>query len=303
VHGIIKRNCAPEGAAYRGIYNLPGSCARHHYQWIEIITDPFNQNGDFKFPGGEIIDNEIHRVALAREIREECDAQVTQIGPAFGKVIGYDIPRETFILEQIREHYFTTNPEYQAGLNMLSNLDESTGMFLKAIHFSAGKHRDQRRKDEVHSPYINHPIDVARRLWEIGGVRDSTTLVSAMLHDTLEDTQTNPDEIRMLFGEAVLAVVLEVSDDKSLPKQTRKRLQIEHAPHISDRAKLVKLADKSANLFDLIYSPPRAWSFERRQRYLLWTEQVVAGLCGTNLALEKNYDEILANGKQILKLT
>jgi (p)ppGpp synthase/HD superfamily hydrolase len=186
---------------------------------------------------------------------------------------------------------------------MLPNFYESTGIFIQAIHFSAVKHRDQRRKDEARSPYINHPIDVTRRLWETGGVRDSTTLLSALLHDTLEDTQTTPQEIRVLFGEDVLTVVLEVSDDKSLPKQKRKRLQIEHAPHISDRAKLVKLADKSANLYDLLYSPPRAWSFERRQRYLLWTEQVVAGLRGTNLALEQSYDEILANGKQILKLT
>ena len=186
---------------------------------------------------------------------------------------------------------------------MLPNFDESTGLFIKAIHFSADKHRDQRRKDEAHSPYINHPIDVAQILWETGGVRDSTTLVSAVLHDTLEDTETVPDEIRRLFGEAVLAVVLEVTDDRSLPKLTRKRLQVEHAPHISDRAKLIKLADKTCNLYDLIYSPPRLWGFERRQQYLLWTEQVVAGLRGTNLALEQHYDEILLDGKRILKLT
>ena len=181
--------------------------------------------------------------------------------------------------------------------------DESTGLFLKAIHFSADKHRDQRRKDKSRSPYINHPIDVTRRLWEIGEVRDPSTLISAVLHDTLEDTQTSPQEISILFGEEVLSIVLEVTDDKSLPKQVRKRLQIEHAVHISNKAKLIKLADKSCNLFDLINSPPRLWSFERRQSYVLWTELVVAGLRGTNSALEQTYDEILKNGKQIFKLT
>lgn len=186
---------------------------------------------------------------------------------------------------------------------MLTMFDESTGLFLKAIHFSANKHRDQRRKDELRSPYINHPIDVTRRLWEIGEVRDPATLISAVLHDTLEDTQTTHHEISSLFGEEVLSIVLEVTDDKSLPKQQRKRLQIEHAPHISHKAKLIKLADKSCNLYDLIYSPPRQWTFERRQRYLLWTEQVVAGLRCTNSALEQVYDEILTNGKQILKIT
>ncbi|HEY3310064.1 MAG TPA: HD domain-containing protein [Anaerolineales bacterium] len=180
--------------------------------------------------------------------------------------------------------------------------DESTGLLIKAIHFSAAKHRDQRRKDEAHSRYINHPLDVTRRLWETGEVRDQTTLISAVLHDTLEDTQTTPLEIGTLFGEEVLSAVLEVTDDKSLPRLVRKRLQIEHAPNISQWAKLIKLADKSCNLYDLIHSPPRRWSLERQQHYLLWTEQVVAGLRGTNLALEQTYNEILKTGKLLLKI-
>ena len=186
---------------------------------------------------------------------------------------------------------------------MLPIFNESTGLLLQAIHFSAVKHRDQRRKDGTHSPYINHPIEVTKRLWDTGGVRDPTTLISAVLHDTLEDTKTSPNEILGIFGEEVLSVVQEVTDDKSLPKQVRKHLQIEHAPNISKRAKLIKLADKSCNLYDIIYSPPSLWSFQRRQQYLLWTEQVVAGLRGTNTALEQTYDEILFQGKQILKLT
>jgi guanosine-3',5'-bis(diphosphate) 3'-pyrophosphohydrolase len=182
------------------------------------------------------------------------------------------------------------------------NLDESTGLFLKAIHFSADRHRDQRRKDVQHSPYINHPIELAEKLWEVGGVRDQVPLIAAILHDTLEDTETTPDEIRALFGEKILSVVLEVTDDKSLPSQVRKQRQIDHAPHISAEAKLVKLADKICNLYDLIHSPPQLWTLGRRQDYLLWTEQVVAGLRGTNPALENHYDELLALGKRILNI-
>jgi guanosine-3',5'-bis(diphosphate) 3'-pyrophosphohydrolase len=186
---------------------------------------------------------------------------------------------------------------------MLELFDETTGMLLKAIHFSADKHRNQRRKDQVHSPYINHPIDVAQKLWDTGGIRDPTTLISAVLHDTLEDTVTTQAEISGFFGEQVLAVVLEVTDDKTLPKQVRKRLQIQHAPHISSQAKLVKLADKICNLSDLIFSPPRSWTFERRQRYLLWSEQVVSGLRGTNPALEETFDGFLLTGKQALNIS
>ncbi len=185
---------------------------------------------------------------------------------------------------------------------MPEHFDESTGQFLIAIHFSADKHRDQRRKDVQESPYINHPIELAKTLWEVGGVRESLPLIAAILHDTLEDTETTPAEIRALFGKEVLSVVLEVTDDKTLPKPRRKQLQIEHAPHLSPAAKLVKLADKICNLHDLIHSPPRFWNLGRKREYLLWTEQVVAGLRGTNPALENRYDELLVSGKRILNL-
>ncbi len=182
------------------------------------------------------------------------------------------------------------------------HFDELTGKLLQAIHFSAFKHRDQRRKDQPLSPYINHPLEVARLLWEVGGIRDEATLAAAILHDTIEDTDTTLDEIRETFGEEVLGLVLEVTDDKSLPKMRRKRLQIERAPHISLKAKLIKLADKISNVSDLLYSPPRRWSFQRKQQYLLWTEKVVAGLRGANPALEQSYDKLLIEGKKLLNL-
>ena len=185
---------------------------------------------------------------------------------------------------------------------MLPNFDENTGLLIKAIHFSADKHRDQRRKDETNAPYINHPINVTQHLWEIGGVRDTVTLIAAVLHDTLEDTKTTPDEIRDAFGEDVLLVVQEVTDDKSLPKEERKLLQITHSPLLSHRAKMVKLSDKYCNLTDVLRHPPQNWEFERKQKYLLWTEQVVEGLRGVNPGLEAAYDAILKEGKKIFNL-
>jgi guanosine-3',5'-bis(diphosphate) 3'-pyrophosphohydrolase len=182
------------------------------------------------------------------------------------------------------------------------DFEENTGLLLSAIHFSADRHRPQRRKDTLKSPYINHPIEVAELLWRVGGIRDQAVLLAAILHDTLEDTETSPEEIRNLFGEEVLGIVLECTDDKNLPYPDRKRLQIETASHKSDKARLVKLADKICNIHDLNQSPPRWWPKIQKQEYLLWSEKVVAGLRGVNQALETLYDQELAAGKNILQI-
>src|SRR5207248_6449319 len=116
-------------------------------------------------------------------------------------------------------------------------------LLLKALAFAAHKHRDQRRKDAEASPYINHPIALADVLVNEGGVTDVDVLCAALLHDTVEDTATTQQELTDAFGSRIARIVAEVTDDKDLPKQERKRLQIEHAPHISREAKLVKLAD------------------------------------------------------------
>ena len=179
-------------------------------------------------------------------------------------------------------------------------MDDSTGQILKAFRFAAEKHNDQRRKDAKASPYINHLIGVTETLWTVGEVRDINLLVAAILHDTIEDTNTTAEEIKAEFGEDVLALVLEVTDDKSLPKETRKQLQVEHAPHKSERAKLLKIADKINNIRDIIKSPPESWSMERRQEYLLWSEKIVAGLRGATPELESQYDALLAQGKRSL---
>jgi GTP diphosphokinase / guanosine-3',5'-bis(diphosphate) 3'-diphosphatase len=166
------------------------------------------------------------------------------------------------------------------------------GPIIQAVAFAAAKHRNQRRKDAEASPYINHPIALADVLVNAGGIEDPTVLCAAILHDTIEDTETRPEELERHFGRQVTAIVLEVTDDKSLDKQVRKQLQIDHAPHLSHEAKLVKLADKICNLRDILDSPPADWSRERKQAYLDWTDQVIAGLRGTHPGLEAVFDAL-----------
>ena len=173
---------------------------------------------------------------------------------------------------------------------------------LKAIHFAADKHRNQRRKDVEASPYINHPIELAELLARVGGVTDLITLQGAILHDTVEDTNTTFEELEDNFGAEVREVVANVTDDKKLPKEERKRLQIEHAPHLPDSAKQVKLADKISNVLGVTQAPPADWTLERREEYLDWTEKVVKGCRGCNQALENHYDQVLQNGRQQLEM-
>lgn len=173
-------------------------------------------------------------------------------------------------------------------------------LLLRTVHFAADKHRYQTRKDEDGSPYINHPIQVAELLARVGDVTDPATLQAAILHDVVEDTETTVDELREVFSPDVAAIVAEVSDDKSLEKAERKRLQEIDAPGLSRAAKLVKLGDKICNLDDVVTSPPQGWDLARRRAYLEWTERVVAGLRGTNAPLERLYDERLAAGRAAL---
>jgi GTP diphosphokinase / guanosine-3',5'-bis(diphosphate) 3'-diphosphatase len=168
---------------------------------------------------------------------------------------------------------------------------DSLAPILKALAFSAHKHRDQRRKDAQASPYINHPIGLANVLRNEAGICDRAVLCAALLHDTLEDTQTTPEELQGEFGLQICRIVLEVTDDKRLPRQERKRLQVEHAPHLSRRAKLVKLADKICNLRDVAQSPPAGWDLARRQQYFDWAKQVVDGLRGVHTGLERAFDK------------
>lgn len=174
--------------------------------------------------------------------------------------------------------------------------------FLRALSFAAQKHRDQRRKDSAQTPYINHPIAVADILLNEAGVTDEVVLMAALLHDTVEDTDTSFDELVQHFGQVVCDVVAEVTDDKSLPKAERKQAQIDHAAGLSDRAKLVKLADKISNVRDTVVSPPDGWPMTRIDEYLEWGKAVVAPIRGIHFQLEDLFDHAYAQGKETVSI-
>lgn len=166
-------------------------------------------------------------------------------------------------------------------------------LLVKATNFAAIKHRNQRRKDPQETPYINHPIGVAEILCNEAGITDIDVLIAAILHDTVEDTDTSFEEIGEAFGPVIRGIVEECSDDKTLEKAERKQLQIDHASMCSPKAKLVKLADKIYNLRDLNSVQPQGWTTERVQEYFCWSSKVFKGLKGTNKILDDIYSSLL----------
>lgn len=172
-------------------------------------------------------------------------------------------------------------------------------LFVLALAFAAEKHRHQRRKDAHASPYINHPIALVNVLVDEGRVHDPVVLCAAVLHDTIEDTETTVEELQSAFGCEIAAVVVEVTDEKDLEYHVRKQRQIDHAPGASHEAKLVKLADKICNLRDILCAPPASWSRQRKQNYFDWAAQVVAGLRGAHAGLEEVFDAIYARRDEL----
>lgn len=171
---------------------------------------------------------------------------------------------------------------------------------LSAALFAARKHRCQLRKDKQ-TPYINHPIGVAELLARAAGISDSSTLTAALLHDTLEDTDATPDEIELLSGKEVLGIVREVTDDKELPKDERRRLQVQRAASLSHPARLIRLADKISNISDINSDQPPGWSLEEKLGYLQWAESVIAMIRGAHPALEKLFDDVVAEKRRLLR--
>jgi len=173
-------------------------------------------------------------------------------------------------------------------------------LILKAADFAAYKHRNQKRKDEEKTPYINHPIAVAKIISEIGNVEDPEVLAAALLHDTLEDTKTTPEELIDNFGERVCHLVQEVTDDKTLPKLERKQRQIDHAKEISKDAALIKLGDKISNVTDITNTPPTDWDSNRRLDYFEWAEKVINNCPKVNEVLENHFAEVVRKGKNLI---
>ena len=175
-------------------------------------------------------------------------------------------------------------------------MGEDVLKIARALDFAARKHAAQRRKGEAAEPYVNHVAEVARLVAEATGGRDADLVAAALLHDTIEDTETTRAELEAAFGADVAALVAEVTDDKSLEKAERKRLQVEHAAHISAQAKLVKIADKISNLRSIRTSPPASWDAARRREYFDWAARVAAGCRGVSPDLERRFDEAHAAG-------
>jgi len=163
---------------------------------------------------------------------------------------------------------------------------------LEATKYAADNHVGQQRKDPRNIAYINHPISVMEILSNTGGVGDVSVLISAALHDLIEDTIVTYEDIVDRFGKHVADIVQEVSDDKSLPKSVRKKLQIEHASSISIEAKLIKLGDKISNVRDIGEAVPIGWSVENTNNYIEWAKQVVYHLRGINKPLEDLFDKV-----------
>ena len=167
-------------------------------------------------------------------------------------------------------------------------------LISRAWNFAAQRHASQRRKGKAQKPYVNHLAEVAELVATATDGQDANVVAAAVLHDTVEDTATLPAELTAVFNADIAGLVAEVTDDKSLEKAVRKKLQVEHAAASSRRAKLIKLADKTSNLRDLAKSPPDDWSLQRRREYLDWAMAVARGLRGTSPWLEAQFDEAAA---------
>lgn len=177
--------------------------------------------------------------------------------------------------------------------------EKDLNLIIKTLDFAADKHKNQKRKGVDGTPYINHPIKVAKLLIENGKVADLNIILAALLHDTVEDTETTETELIDNFGKEITAYVMEMTDDKSLEKSIRKELQIKNAPHKSKGAKLIKICDKICNITDVIDNPPHWWDKSRRYAYLDWAEKVVNALGEVHTELQKIFYEKLEEGRKL----
>jgi (p)ppGpp synthase/HD superfamily hydrolase len=174
-------------------------------------------------------------------------------------------------------------------------------LLTRAWNFSAERHVNQRRKGQAQEPYVNHLAEVAEMVATATEGRDASLVAAAVLHDTVEDTATLLAELASVFNADIADLVAEVTDDKRLSKEERKRKQVEHAPAKSVRAKILKLADKTSNLRSLTKSPPTDWSQQRKREYLDWAIEVAKGLRGSNTWLEARFDEAAEQLARALK--
>jgi len=193
----------------------------------------------------------------------------------------------------------TGNERWQGQLKAYDMNPKKVLQIVRALDFAAWAHSAQRRKGGAREPYVNHLTEVARLVAQATGGNDDKLIIAALLHDVLEDQSMHVSYEMLVenFGKRVAKIVREVTDDKSLPKDERKRLQVVHAPHLSRRAKILKIADKSANLNSILQTPPHDWSATRKRKYFAWAAEVVGGCRGVNAWIEAVFDERLSLGR------
>lgn len=163
---------------------------------------------------------------------------------------------------------------------------------LAAARFAAERHKNQRRKGEAGEPYVNHLLEVADLISQATPDPDPIVLMAALLHDVVEDAGVTSAELAAHFGEAVANMVAEVTDDKSLPKAVRKQKQVEHAPHLSAGAQLIKLADKISNLRGVMHNKPVGWDEPRCREYFEWARRVISGMPSPNAVLLAEFETV-----------
>ena len=160
-----------------------------------------------------------------------------------------------------------------------------------AAHYAARAHKDQQRKGIDAEPYVNHCLEVAELVAAAEEPGDVEVVIAALLHDTVEDVGVTREDLVRDFGERVASLVLDVTDDKSQPKDVRKWRQIQHAPHLTRDARLIKIADKTSNLRALVRTPPAGWGRERLAGYVIWAMAVVEACGPTDPTLERLFAE------------
>jgi len=204
-------------------------------------------------------------------------------------------PFDAFVMPLNKENFRPSDDQ----INPVSTKqdDAFTALLVRAYAVAARQHAGQTRKDVAKTPYINHPIQVADLLSTVAQVTDSHVLAAAVLHDVVEDTDITIPQLAAEFGDRVAKLVAECTDDKSLPKIQRKRLQIINAPHKSPEAKLIKLADKITNVSDIVSAD---WPVESKIEYIAWARQVVAGLCGINSDLDAAFEAALVSAQKLV---
>ena len=163
---------------------------------------------------------------------------------------------------------------------------------LRAAHFAARHHAAQRRKGAAAEPYVNHVLEVADSIARVLTEPDTNLVIAGLLHDVVEDADVTKEELAEQFGSDVANLVMEVTDDKKLKKEERKRLQVVNAPKKSVRAQVIKLADKVSNVRSILASPPAGWDVERKRDYFEWAKQVVDGLTSPNAILKEEFEQV-----------